>query len=172
MLTNLRRELRLRLRQAAVLSAGLGIAVGAGLLTTAGPASAAPAAAGHAAVPTSQAGRGGRGCEIRIPARGGVRERGRCCPTIVRRPGYSITVRCCLGPVPKRHGRPIVAGCCPAPVLVRHGGPVTVRCCPALTPVPPPWRHCKVRVSPGAIRRCPAPPPVRCRIHIKPGQGG
>ncbi|MGH3406920.1 MAG: hypothetical protein ACRDRJ_31105, partial [Streptosporangiaceae bacterium] len=46
MLTNLRHELRLRLRQAAVLSAGLGIAVGAGLLTTAGPASAARAGPG------------------------------------------------------------------------------------------------------------------------------
>ena len=171
MLTNLRRELRLRLRQAAILSAGLGIAVGAGLLTTAGPASAAPAAAGHAATHASQASRGGRVCEIRIPARGGGRERGRCCPTIMRRPGFSVTVRCCVAPVPPRHGRWVVAGCCPAPVLVRHGGPVTVRCCPA----PPPrlWRHCKVRVSPGGvIRRCLAPPPLRCRVHIKPGQGG
>jgi hypothetical protein len=170
MLTNLRRELRLR--QAAVLSAGLGIAVGAGLLTTAGPASAAPAAVGHAAMHASQAGRGGRGCEIRIPARGGGRERGRCCPPTVRRPGFSITVRCCLSPVPPGHGRTVVAGCCPAPVLVRHGGPVTVRCCPGPIPAPLPWRHGKIRVSPGGVRRGPPPPPVRCRVHIKPGQGG
>jgi hypothetical protein len=172
MLTNLRRELRLRLRQAAVLSAGLGIAVGAGLLTTAGPAGAATAGASHLAARTSLAGPGSPRCHLRIPRGRGTVRWTRCCPPRIQRaPGRQITVNCCPPQIRlSRPGRTVVVACCPAPmrVLWRHRGPVRVQCCPAR--IPPPARHCIVRIKPGGPgRRCPAPVLVRCKISI--GQG-
>lgn len=165
----LRRELRLWLRQAAVMSAGLGIAVGAGLLITAGPASAAQSGASHAAAHASQV---GRRCHIRVPSGGGT-IRLRCCPPQIRRgPGRPFTVNCCPAPVPPPWtGRQVVPGCCPAqlPVPPGHPGPVRVQCC--LAPVPPPWRHFPVHIQPGGpARHYPVPMPVRCVVGI--GHGG
>src|ERR1700733_10867082 len=96
MLTNLRRELRLRLRQAAVLSADLGIAVGAGLLTTAGPAGAAPASAGPPAAGASPVVAGGPRSHPALPRGRGTVRWTRCCPPRIQRgPGRQITVNCC-----------------------------------------------------------------------------
>ena len=173
MLTNLRRELRLRLRQAAVLSAGLGIAVGAGLLTTAGPAGAAPASAGHLAARTSPVGPGGPRCHLRIPRGRGTVRWTRCCPPRIQRgPGRQITVNCCPPQIRlSRPGRTVVVGCCPGPMMVRpgHRGPVRMQCCPVR--IPAPGRHCIVHIKPGGRgRHCPAPVLVRCKIST--GHGG